>query len=154
MQCPKRKRVADVELGIQVINEIQPAILQRTAVGFNLAESERIERATILGPDLNNHLVLIASFFNRDHFCGKPGHLQATLLLLVCSRALRLLLDYQNGVLCCLRHSEFNDRLCRNLDLLQRLRVDAGARFPFLLHELAKARQDELVVLVAVARAV
>ena len=48
MQCPKRKRVADVELGIQVINEIQPAILQRTAVGFDLAKSKSVKRAAVL----------------------------------------------------------------------------------------------------------
>ena len=43
MQCPKRKRVADVELGIQVIKEVQPAILQRTAVGFNLSKSKSVK---------------------------------------------------------------------------------------------------------------
>jgi hypothetical protein len=74
MQCPKRKRVADVELGIQVINEIQPAILQRTAVGFDLAKSKRVERAAVLVGDSHNYLVLTRSFFHRDYLCRNRAH--------------------------------------------------------------------------------
>jgi hypothetical protein len=55
------------------INEIQPAIFQRTAVGFNLAKQERIKRAPVSRVNLENHLILIVSFFDRDHFCRKRG---------------------------------------------------------------------------------
>jgi hypothetical protein len=58
-----------------------------------------------------------------------------------------LLLNPKDGILCHLRDPEFHDGLRGNLDLLQRLRVDAGSRFPLLLHELAEAGQDELAVL-------
>jgi len=60
-------------------------------------------------------------------------------------------LDYfftpKNRVLCRLGDSEFDDGLGWNLDLLLRLGIEAGASFPFLLYELAKARQDEFAVL-------
>ena len=39
--------------------------------------------------------------------------------------------------------SEFDDDLGWNLDLLYPLWVDARARFSLLLHQLAKARQNE-----------
>jgi hypothetical protein len=61
-------------------NRPDPAgILKRTAIGFDLSENERIERASLLGADLDNHLILITSSFDRNHFCGKRGHLGATL---------------------------------------------------------------------------
>jgi hypothetical protein len=60
---------------------------------------------------------------------------------------LRLLLDPQNRVLRRLRDSEFHNSLCWNLDLLLRLGIKSGARFPLLLHKLAKTRQDKLTVL-------
>jgi hypothetical protein len=43
-------------------------------VGFDLSKSERIERASVLGTDLHNDPILIASFFDRDHLCRKRSH--------------------------------------------------------------------------------
>jgi hypothetical protein len=74
MQCPKRKPVANIELGIQVINEIQPAILQGTAVGFDLAKSKSAKGAAVLFSDLHNYLVLTRSFFHRDYLCRNRAH--------------------------------------------------------------------------------
>src|SRR5215469_6428295 len=62
-------------------------------------------------------------------------------------RGQALLFRSQNCVFCRLRDSEFHHGLCGNLDLLLRLWIDAGSRFPLLLHQLAKAGQDELAVL-------
>ena len=130
MQCPKRKRVADVELGIQVIKEIQPAILQRTAVGFNLSKSESIKRSPVFRTDLDNHLkALIVRLFDRDHFCRKRGHLRRHFIL-PAGREQGLLFGSQNCVLRRFCHPEFNDSLGRNPDLLSCLRVDSGASFP------------------------
>ncbi len=42
MERPKRKRIPFVQPRIPVINEIQPAILKRADVGFDLSKSERI----------------------------------------------------------------------------------------------------------------
>src|SRR5260370_21551482 len=58
-----------------------------------------------------------------------------------------LLLYPQNRVFCRLGDSEFDDGLGWNLDLLLRLRIEAGASLPFLLYELAKSGQDEFSVL-------
>ena len=58
-----------------------------------------------------------------------------------------LLFRSQNGVLRRLRDPKFDHRLGRNFDLLERLRVDAGARFPFLLYQFAKAGQHEFTLL-------
>jgi hypothetical protein len=59
----------------------------------------------------------------------------------------RLLLYPKNAVLCCLSDSEFDDGLGWNLDLLLGLGIEARARFPLLLYELAEAWQDEFAVL-------
>ena len=53
----------------------------------------------------------------------------------------------QNRVLYGLGDSKFDDGLGRNLDLLFRLGIEAGASLPFLLYDLAKAGQDEFAVL-------
>ena len=75
MKRPKRELIPCPQARIPVINEIQPAIFQRTAVGFDLSKGERIERASVLGADSDNHLkVLIIPFFDRGHFCGKIVH--------------------------------------------------------------------------------
>ena len=58
-----------------------------------------------------------------------------------------LLLHPQNRVLRRLGDSEFDDGLGWNPDLLLRLGIKAGARFSLLLHQLAKARQNEFAVL-------
>ena len=62
-------------------------------------------------------------------------------------RRLRLLLYPQNRVLRRLRDSEFHDGLGGNLDFLLCLGVNPGARFPLLLHKLAKTGQDKFAVL-------
>ena len=36
------------------IGQIQPAILKRAAVGFDLSKTERVKRASVLGTDLHN----------------------------------------------------------------------------------------------------
>ena len=59
----------------------------------------------------------------------------------------QLLLYPQNRVLRRLRDSEFHDGLGGNLDFLLCLGVNPGARFPLLLHKLAKTRQDKFAVL-------
>jgi hypothetical protein len=74
VESPKRELIPSVKAGIPVINKIQPAILKRTAVRLDLSKSERVKRASVLGADLDNHLVVITSFFDRDHFCGKGVH--------------------------------------------------------------------------------
>jgi len=53
----------------------------------------------------------------------------------------------QNRVLYGLGDSKFDDGLGRNLDLLFRLGIEAGASLPFLLYDLAKAGQDGFAVL-------
>src|SRR5258708_194145 len=50
-----------------------------------------------------------------------------------------LLLYPPNRGFCRLGDSEFHDGLGWNLDLLLRLRIDAGASLPFLLYEFAKS---------------
>jgi hypothetical protein len=75
VKSPKRELISRVQTRIPVINEIEPAIFQRAAVGFNLAKSERVKRASVLGCDLHNYLVLTGSFFHRDYLCRKRGHL-------------------------------------------------------------------------------
>src|SRR5580704_4921020 len=59
----------------------------------------------------------------------------------------RLLLYPKDRVSCRLSDSEFDDSLGWNLDFLLRLRIEAGARFPLLLYELAKTGQDKFAVL-------
>jgi hypothetical protein len=59
----------------------------------------------------------------------------------------RLLLYPQNRVFCRLGDSEFDDGHGWNLDFLLRLRINADARLPLLLHQLAETGQDEFAVL-------
>src|ERR1700739_3181469 len=79
MQRPKRELIPFAQPGIPIIDQIQPAILKRADVGFNLSKSERIERSPVLGAELDDHSILITLFFDRDHFCRKGRHLKATL---------------------------------------------------------------------------
>ena len=60
---------------------------------------------------------------------------------------MELLLYSENCVLRRLGDSEFDYGLGWNLDLLLRFGVEARARLPFLLHQLAEAGQDEFAVL-------
>jgi hypothetical protein len=59
----------------------------------------------------------------------------------------RLLLYPQNRVLCGLGNTKFDDGLGWNLNLLLRLRIEARARFPLLLHQLTKTGQNKFAVL-------
>ena len=58
-----------------------------------------------------------------------------------------LILYPENRVLRRLGNSESDDGLGRDLDLLLRLWIEARARLPLLLYQLAKARQNEFSVL-------
>ena len=59
----------------------------------------------------------------------------------------KLLLYSENCVLRRLGDSEFDYGLGWNLDLLLRFGIEARARFPLLLHQLAEAGQDKFAVL-------
>ncbi len=60
----------------------------------------------------------------------------------------RILLLYpQNRVLCGLGNTKFDDGLGWNLNLLLRLWIEARARFPLLLHQLTKTRQEKFAIL-------
>jgi hypothetical protein len=74
VKSPKRELIPRLQAGIPVIDQIQPAILKRTAVGFNLSESESIKRSPVLVGDLHNYLVLTRSFFHRDYLCRNRAH--------------------------------------------------------------------------------
>ena len=58
-----------------------------------------------------------------------------------------LLLDPQNRALCSLGNTKFDDGLGWNLNLLLRLWIEARARFPLLLHQLTKTRQEKFAIL-------
>src|SRR5215831_12964032 len=62
-------------------------------------------------------------------------------------RTPKLLLYSENCVLRRLGDSEFDYGLGWNLDLLLRFGIEARARFPLLLHQLAEAGQDKFAVL-------
>ena len=64
-----------------------------------------------------------------------------------CNLPARLLPHSENRIFCRLGDSEFDDGLGRNLDLLLRLRIEARARLPLLLHQFAKTGHDELAIL-------
>jgi hypothetical protein len=61
-------------VGIPEIQQIQPAILKGTAVGFDFSKGQRIKRAPVLRADLDDHSILITRFFERDYFCRKVVH--------------------------------------------------------------------------------
>jgi hypothetical protein len=74
MQRPERKPIPCPQARVPVINEIQPAVPKRTAVGFDVAKSKRVKRAAVLVSDLYNHLILTRSFFHRDYLCRNRAH--------------------------------------------------------------------------------
>jgi hypothetical protein len=51
VKSPKRELIPSVKAGIPVIDLDQPAIIKRTAGRFELSESERVERPSVLGAD-------------------------------------------------------------------------------------------------------
>jgi hypothetical protein len=79
--------------------------------------------------------------------CGPPRQKKSIEEPLSSPFLLRLLLYPKNAVLSCLGDSEFDHGLGWNLDLLLGLGIEARARFPLLLYELAEAWQDEFTVL-------
>jgi hypothetical protein len=76
-----------------------------------------------------------------------PGLGSRTSLRLSWAKLLELLLYPQDPVLCGLGNPKFDDGLGWNLDLLLRLWIKTRARFPLLLHELAKTGKDKFAVL-------
>jgi hypothetical protein len=74
MQRPKRELISCPQTRIPVINEIQPAIFERTDVRFDLAKQEGVKRAPVLVSDLHNYLVLTRSLFHRDYLCRNRAH--------------------------------------------------------------------------------
>jgi hypothetical protein len=74
-QSPNRKLIPYLQARIPVIDEIQPAIPQRTAVRFDLCKSERIKGAPVFGGDMDDQSILITPFFECDHLCRKRRHL-------------------------------------------------------------------------------
>jgi hypothetical protein len=59
----------------------------------------------------------------------------------------KLLLHSKNRIFCCLGDSEFDNGLSWNFDFLLRLRIEADASLPLLLHQFAKSGQDKFAVL-------
>ena len=82
----------------------------------------------------------------RHHHTGKNAKADFNLRGNLAPNA-ELLLYSENRVLRRLGNSEFNDGLGWNLDLLLRFGIEARARFPLLLHQLAEAGQDKFAVL-------
>ena len=52
-----------------MIDQVKPPILKGTAVRFDLSKGKGIKLASIFGTDLNDHLILIASFLSRCNLC-------------------------------------------------------------------------------------
>jgi hypothetical protein len=43
MESPKRKRISDVKAGVLMIDQVKPAILEGTAVRFDLSKGKGIK---------------------------------------------------------------------------------------------------------------
>jgi hypothetical protein len=43
MESPKRKRISDVEAGVLMIDQVKPAVLEGTAVRFDLSKGKGIK---------------------------------------------------------------------------------------------------------------
>ena len=82
----------------------------------------------------------------RHHHTGKNAKADFNLRGNLAPNA-ELLLYSENRVLRRLGDSEFDYGLGWNLDLLLRFGIEARARFPLLLHQLAEAGQDKFAVL-------
>jgi hypothetical protein len=76
--------------------------------------------------------------FGESISCGLPNYVLARSELLFYS---------ENCVLCHLSDSEFEHGFSWNPELLLRLGIKARTRLPLLLHQLAKAGQNEFAVL-------
>jgi len=82
----------------------------------------------------------------RHHHTGNNAKADSNLRGNLAPNA-ELLLYSENRVLRRLGDSEFDYGLGWNLDLLLRFGIEARARFPLLLHQLAEAGQDKFAVL-------
>src|SRR5208282_6235453 len=74
MKSPKLKRISYVKAGILIVDQVKPAILKGTAVRFDLSKGKGIKWASIFRTDLNDHLIMIASFLNRCNLCKNRCH--------------------------------------------------------------------------------
>ncbi len=74
MESPKRKRISDVKAGVLMIDQVKPALLEGTAMRFDLSKGKGIKRAPIFRTDLNDHLILVTSFLDRCHLCKNRCH--------------------------------------------------------------------------------
>jgi hypothetical protein len=66
-------------------------------------------------------------------------------------RLRRLLFHAQDRILCRFGHTEFHDGLCRDLDLLSGLGIEAGASFALLFNKLSKPRKHEFALFLCFA---
>ena len=74
MKSPKPKRISDVQVGVLIVDQVKPAILERTAVRFDLPKGQGIKRPSIFGSDLHDHLILVASFLDCRNLCKNRCH--------------------------------------------------------------------------------
>ena len=64
VESPERKWVARVQAGVLIVNQIEPTLVQGTAVRFQFSKDQCRDRATIFGPDLDDCPILLALFSN------------------------------------------------------------------------------------------
>jgi hypothetical protein len=83
MESPKRKRISDVKTGVLMIDQVKPAVLEGTAVRFDLSKGKGVKRASVFMTDLNDHLILVASFFDRRDFRKNRCHPGKPFILLL-----------------------------------------------------------------------
>jgi hypothetical protein len=74
MKSPKLKRISYVKAGVLIVDQVKSAIFQGTAVRFDLSKGKGIKWASIFRTNLNDHLILIASFLNRCNLCKNRCH--------------------------------------------------------------------------------
>jgi hypothetical protein len=74
MESPKWKRISDAKARVLIVDQIQPGVLQRTAVRFDLAKDKGIKRTSIFRTDFNDQLVLSTAFVDSCDFCGEWCH--------------------------------------------------------------------------------
>ena len=62
-----------------IVDQVQPAILQRTAVRFDLAKHKGVKRTSIFRADFNDRLTLNIAFLDGGDFGGERPHGRAAL---------------------------------------------------------------------------
>ena len=70
MKSPNRKRISDAKAGVLIVDQVKPAIPKRTAVRFDPFKGKCVKGASIFRIDLNDQLVLIASFLSRTRLAS------------------------------------------------------------------------------------